>query len=51
MTNLRVGTFLELATTVGAIAGAAVAAYTNSFVHALWRPSWVVYSRLNAHDK
>lgn len=32
MTNLRVGAFLELATTVGAIAGAAVAAYTNSFV-------------------
>ena len=32
VTNLRVGMFLELATTVGAIAGAAVAAYTNSFV-------------------
>jgi uncharacterized protein len=30
MTNLRVGMFLELATTSGAIAGAAVAAYTNS---------------------
>ncbi|MDV3278753.1 MAG: sulfite exporter TauE/SafE family protein [Nitrososphaerales archaeon] len=31
MTNLRVGMFLELATTVGAIVGAAVAAYANSF--------------------
>jgi hypothetical protein len=30
MTNLRVGMFLELATTSGAIAGAAVAAYVNS---------------------
>lgn len=32
MTNLRVGMFLELATTVGAITGAAVAAYANSFL-------------------
>ena len=30
MTNLRVGMFLELATTSGAIAGAAIAAYVNS---------------------
>lgn len=30
ITNLRVGMFLELATTVGAITGAAIAAYTNS---------------------
>ncbi|HKT21116.1 MAG TPA: sulfite exporter TauE/SafE family protein [Nitrososphaerales archaeon] len=30
MTNLRVGMFLELASTSGAIVGAAVAAYTNS---------------------
>ena len=30
MTNLRVGMFLELATTSGAITGAAIAAYTNS---------------------
>lgn len=30
MTNLRVGMFLELASTAGAITGAAVAAYTNS---------------------
>jgi uncharacterized protein len=30
LTNLRVGMFLELATTLGAIIGAAVAAYTNS---------------------
>jgi len=30
LTNLRVGMFLELATTAGAICGAAVAAYTNS---------------------
>lgn len=28
-----------------------VAAPWTKFVHALWRPSWVVYSRLNAHDK
>ena len=32
MTNLRVGMFLELATTSGAIAGAAIAAYLNSAV-------------------
>ena len=32
MTNLRIGMFLELATTVGAIFGAAVAAYADSFV-------------------
>ncbi len=31
MTNLRIGMFLELATTAGAIFGAAVAAYANSF--------------------
>jgi uncharacterized membrane protein YfcA len=30
MTNIRVGMFLELATTVGAIIGAAVSAYVNS---------------------
>jgi len=30
LTNLRVGMFLELATTAGAICGAAIAAYTNS---------------------
>ena len=30
MTNLRVGMFLEVATTSGAIAGAAIAAYVNS---------------------
>ncbi len=30
MTNLRVGMFLELGTTAGAIAGAFIAAYTNS---------------------
>lgn len=30
VTNLRVGMFLELATTSGAITGAAIAAYTNS---------------------
>lgn len=30
VTNLRVGMFLELATTSGAIVGAAIAAYTNS---------------------
>jgi uncharacterized membrane protein YfcA len=30
LTNLRVGMFLELGTTVGAIAGAALAAYANS---------------------
>ncbi|MGI0085601.1 MAG: sulfite exporter TauE/SafE family protein [Nitrososphaerales archaeon] len=30
ITNLRVGMFLELATTIGAISGAAIAAYTNS---------------------
>ena len=30
--NLRMGMFLELATTMGAITGAAVAAYANSFV-------------------
>ncbi len=30
MTNLRIGMFLELATTTGAIAGAAVAVYLNS---------------------
>lgn len=28
-----------------------VAAPWTKFVHALWRPSWVVYSRLNAHGK
>jgi uncharacterized membrane protein YfcA len=32
MTNLRVGMFLELATTTGAVLGAAVAAYLNSTV-------------------
>ena len=32
ITNLRVGMFLELATTVGAIVGAALAAYTNSML-------------------
>jgi uncharacterized membrane protein YfcA len=32
ITNLRVGMFLELATTVGAIAGAAASAYTNSML-------------------
>ncbi len=32
MTNLRIGMFLELATTAGAIFGAAIAAYTNSFL-------------------
>ncbi len=32
ITNLRVGMFLELATTTGAICGAAVAAYTNSTI-------------------
>jgi len=32
MTNLRVGMFLEIATTSGAIVGAAVAIYANSFV-------------------
>jgi uncharacterized membrane protein YfcA len=30
LTNLRVGMFLEVATTAGAICGAAIAAYTNS---------------------
>jgi len=35
MTNLRVGMFLELATTSGAIAGAALAAYTASTTLAL----------------
>jgi uncharacterized membrane protein YfcA len=30
LTNLRVGMFLEIATTAGAICGAAIAAYTNS---------------------
>lgn len=32
MTNLRIGMFLELATTTGAVAGAAVAVYLNSNV-------------------
>jgi uncharacterized membrane protein YfcA len=32
VTNLRVGMFLELATTTGAIAGAAIAAYANSAI-------------------
>jgi uncharacterized membrane protein YfcA len=32
ITNLRVGMFLEMATTVGAIVGAGVAAYTNSAI-------------------
>lgn len=32
ITNLRVGMFLELATTAGAIAGAAISAYTNSML-------------------
>jgi uncharacterized membrane protein YfcA len=32
MTNLRVGMFLEIATTSGAIVGAAVAVYANSFL-------------------
>jgi uncharacterized membrane protein YfcA len=32
MTNLRVGMFLELATTAGAIVGAALAAYANSML-------------------
>ncbi len=32
VTNIRVGMFLEIATTVGAITGAAVAAYINSQV-------------------
>ncbi|MDG6985534.1 MAG: sulfite exporter TauE/SafE family protein [Nitrososphaerota archaeon] len=35
LTNLRVGMFLELATTSGAIAGAAIAAYVNSGALAL----------------
>ena len=35
VTNLRVGMFLELATTSGAITGAAIAAYTNSAALAL----------------
>lgn len=32
MTNLRIGMFLELATTTGAVVGAAVAAYLNSTI-------------------
>ncbi|MDG6953517.1 MAG: respiratory nitrate reductase subunit gamma [Nitrososphaerota archaeon] len=28
-----------------------VAAPWTKFVHALWRPSWVVYTKLSAHDK
>ncbi len=32
MTNLRIGMFLELATTAGAVVGAAVAAYLNSTI-------------------
>ena len=32
LTNMRVGMFLEIATTSGAIAGAAISAYTNSMV-------------------
>src|SRR5215467_5915954 len=36
LTNLRVGMFLELATTSGAIIGAAIAAYTSSMLLALF---------------